>query len=49
MLPTIRILDPADNMKKFNYEGDIHSVTVDSIATFIENFRSGKLSVFLKS
>jgi len=49
MLPTIRILDPADNMKKFNYEGSIDSVTVESLTTFIESFRSGKLSAFLKS
>jgi len=28
-LPTIRVLNPADNMKKFTYPGDIKSITVE--------------------
>jgi protein disulfide-isomerase A1 len=48
-LPTIRILDPADNMKKFAYSGNARQITVDSIKSFIEEFKGGKLSPFLKS
>jgi protein disulfide-isomerase A1 len=49
MLPTIRLLDPKDNMKKFNYEGKINELSVDSLKKFIEDFKGGKLSAFLKS
>lgn len=36
-------------MKKFSYEGDVKSLTVDSLKSFIEDFKSGKLAPFLKS
>lgn len=48
-LPTIRLLDPADNMKKFTYEGDINSLTLEGLQTFVENFKNKKLVPFLKS
>lgn len=48
-LPTIRILDPAANMKKFTFAGSIASVTLDGIKTFIRDFKSGSLEAFLKS
>jgi len=49
MLPTIRILDPSENMKKFTYGGDLNAVTVDGIKKFISDFKAGKLVPFLKS
>jgi hypothetical protein len=48
-LPTVRILDPVNNMKKFTLEGRAQDITVDSISQFIENFKNDKLTPFLKS
>jgi protein disulfide-isomerase A1 len=48
-LPTIRILDPANNMKKYTFDGKAESITIDSISDFINSFKDGKLSPFLKS
>ncbi len=48
-LPTLRLLDPADAMKKFNYPGSADSITVDSIKQFIEDFNNKNLKPFLKS
>jgi hypothetical protein len=28
-LPTLRLLNPSGNMKKFTYDGDLSSLTVD--------------------
>lgn len=36
-------------MKKFTYEGDIKSVTVDTLRSFVEDFKNDKLNPFLKS
>jgi len=49
MLPTVRILDPSDNMKKYKFEGDVKSLTFEDVKTFVEGFKSGALSAFLKS
>lgn len=49
MLPTIRVLDPANNMKKFTFPGKAESITVDSLRGFINDFKSGTLTPFLKS
>lgn len=48
-LPTIRILDPANNMKKFSFPGKTESITVESISEFVKDFKSGFLQPFLKS
>ena len=48
-LPTIRILDPANNMKKFAFPGKTESITVESISEFVKDFKSGSLQPFLKS
>lgn len=47
--PAIRILKPSDNMKKFNYAGDVKSITVQSLKSFIDDFNSGKIQASLKS
>jgi protein disulfide-isomerase A1 len=49
MLPTIRVLDPADGMKKFSYDGKLAELTVDKIQSFINDFKAGNLAPFLKS
>jgi hypothetical protein len=49
MLPTIRILDPAENMKKFTFGGAVETVTVDQLKKFITDFKAGSLAPFLKS
>lgn len=36
-------------MKKFVYDGDISSITVDSLRNFISDFKDSKLEAFLKS
>ncbi len=48
-LPTIRLLDPADNMKKFSYSGKTQDITVESLKAFVDDFKGKKLQPFLKS
>lgn len=48
-LPTLRILDPADNMKKFNFNGKVEEATVESLKQFVDDFKGKKLQPFLKS
>ena len=47
--PTIRLLVPGDEMAKYLYPGSIASITIDSIKTFFEDFKAGKLVTHLKS
>ena len=48
-MPTIRILDPAEGMKKFSYPGQIDKLSIADIKKFISDFKSGTLKAFLKS
>lgn len=48
-LPTLRLLDPADNMKKFTFEGNAQDITVEGLKQFISDFKTKKLQPFLKS
>jgi protein disulfide-isomerase A1 len=48
-LPTLRILDPSNNMKKYTFGGRIESLSAESLSEFIRDFKSGTLSPFLKS
>ncbi len=49
-LPALRILDPtAQDMKKYIYYGNLKDLSVESIKTFIGDFKSGKLSPHYKS
>jgi len=48
-LPTLRLLDPADGMKKFNYAGSVDGITVAQISGFINDFNNKNLKPFLKS
>lgn len=49
MLPTVRILDPANGMMKYSFEGEIESLSTESIKKFITDFQAGNLTPFLKS
>ena len=49
MLPTIRLLDPNENMKKFEFPGAVSEISVTAIGDFINDFKAGKLRAFLKS
>ena len=49
MLPTIRLLDPNENMKKFEFPGAVSKISVTAIGDFITDFKAGKLRAFLKS
>lgn len=42
MLPTIRILQPAEIMEKYIYQGQVEEITVASIKQFIDEFKAGK-------
>jgi protein disulfide-isomerase A1 len=46
--PTLRALLPAD-MKKFNFDGDVKTVTEAQIGTFIDGIKDGSLKPHLKS
>lgn len=48
-LPTIRLLDPADNMKKYTFPGSANEISVEAIKTFVSDFKSKTLTPFLKS
>jgi protein disulfide-isomerase A1 len=48
-LPTLRILDPANNMKKYTFSGKTESITVEALREFVKDFKSGSLQPFLKS
>ena len=48
-LPAVRILSPADNMKKYAIEGDAKAINPVQLKKFIEEFKEGKLEPFLKS
>jgi len=48
-LPTLRILDPANNMKKFTFPGRLESISVEALSEFVRDFKSGNLQPFLKS
>lgn len=48
-LPTVRLIDPAENLRKFVYSGDAATINVEQIKTFVNDFKTDKLEVHLKS
>jgi protein disulfide-isomerase A1 len=44
--PTLRIVLPNEDMKKFNFEGE---VTAESVKNFVEDWSAGRLKPFYKS
>ena len=47
--PTIRLLAPGEEMRKFVYPGQLSSLSVFSIKEFVDNFKAGILRPHLKS
>lgn len=47
-LPTLRLLDPRD-MKKYVYGEDPDQITTDSLTKFVEEFKKGMLTPFMRS
>ena len=48
-LPQVRLLNPADGMKKYEYMGDAKKITVNSLANFITAFKAKTIKPFYKS
>lgn len=48
-MPRVRLLDPANGMKKYLYPGEAKKMTVESLASFVSDFKAGKLSPYFKS
>jgi len=49
MMPTVRLLDPSAEMKKYTFEGNAKDLSLDGLKKFISEFKEGKLQPFLKS
>lgn len=50
MLPTLRLIEPSEaGIRKFRYDEKLSELTVDVVGAWVDDFRSGKLSPFLKS
>ena len=47
-LPVLRLLDPNDNMKKFDFP-DLSTISVSGLRDFVARFKAGKLAPFRKS
>jgi protein disulfide-isomerase A1 len=48
-MPSVRLIDPSENMLKYVWDGDIANLSVDGMKTFVEDFKAGKLQPHLKS
>lgn len=48
-LPSITLFNPADAMKKFQFPHNVKEATLDHLKSFVQDFKSNKLSPFLKS
>jgi protein disulfide-isomerase A1 len=48
-MPCVRLIDPSENMLKYVYSGAIADMTVDSIRSYVADFKGGKLEAHLKS
>lgn len=50
MLPTLRLVQPTEEgIKKFRYDEKLSDLSVENIGQWVDEFKSGKLSPFLKS
>ena len=47
--PTIRLLAPGEEMRKFVFHGQLSTLTVNSIKEFIQDFKAGTLRAHMKS
>ena len=47
--PTLRLIEPAQSMRKFKYEGDVAGLTVADVEKYLADFKAGSLKPHLKS
>ena len=47
--PTIRFLSPSKDMKKFTFDGDVKTVTVEAIGAFVDGVKDGSIKPKFKS
>jgi protein disulfide-isomerase A1 len=47
--PTIRLLHPGEDMKKFVYSGSLDTLSVHAIKNYVDEFKAGNLRPHLKS
>jgi len=48
-LPTLRLIQPAESMLKYVYEGDVKGLTGDAVKEYVAQFKAGGLQPHLKS
>lgn len=49
MMPTMRIVSPETDLKKYKWEGDLSKLTVADVEQYVNDFKDGKLTPFRKS
>jgi len=50
MLPTLRLIEPSEaGIRKFKYDSDINALTVEAVGAWVDDFKNGRISPFLKS
>jgi protein disulfide-isomerase A1 len=48
-MPTLRLIDPRDQLLKFVWSGDVKSLSADDVSAFVKSFKDGELKPHLKS
>jgi protein disulfide-isomerase A1 len=48
-LPSLRIISPEESMLKYNWDGDVKTLTTDQVTQFVTDYKDGKLQPHLKS
>jgi protein disulfide-isomerase A1 len=48
-MPTLRLIDPSENMTKYVWDGDITTINTDILRTYVSDFKAKKLTPHLKS
>lgn len=48
-MPTMRIVEPGADLKKYMYEGDVNALTAEAVGAFVDGFKDGSLSPHRKS
>jgi len=48
-MPTIRLVEPGNELKKFKFEGDVNELSAEALDKFVNDFVEGKLAPHRKS
>jgi protein disulfide-isomerase A1 len=48
-MPTMRIVEPGADLKKYVFEGDVNALDADAVAKFVDGFKAGSLNPHRKS